>query len=83
MLPTSISFPAHEMVLPGTHDQVKLAVEYAHRRGLRIALDLDIRLARAAFQARHPDQLQRMLRLRSFASPLAAAGSIQIEPVDR
>ena len=80
MLTTSIRSPAHEMVLPGTHDQVKQAVEYAHHRGLRIALDLDIRLARAAFQTLHPDQQQWMLRLRSFALPLTTAGSTQIEP---
>jgi hypothetical protein len=79
MLTTSIRSPAHEMVLPGTHDQVKQAVEYAHHRGLRIALDLDIRLARAAFQARHPDQQQWMLRLRSFTLPLTTASAIQIE----
>jgi hypothetical protein len=80
MLTTSIRSPEHEIVLPGTHDQVKRAVEYAHRRGIQIALDLDIRLARAAFQVRHPDQQQWMLCLRSFALPLASAGRIEIEP---
>jgi hypothetical protein len=79
MLTTSIRSPAHEVVLPGTHDQVKLAVEYAHRRGIRIALDLDIRVARRAFQQRHPDQQQWMLRLRSFALPVAPDVRLQIE----
>ena len=80
MLTTSIRSPAHEMVLPGMHDQVKQAVDYAHGRGIQIALDLDIRLARRAFQARYPDQQQWMLRLRSLALPPASGDGIQIEP---
>lgn len=78
LLTTSIR--AREIVLPGTHDQVKRAVEYAHKRGIQIALDMDIRLARAAFHARYPDQQQWMLRLRTFALPLTAGNPIQIEP---
>lgn len=79
MLTTSIRSPAHEMVLPDTHDQVKRAVAYAHLRGIQIALDLDIRLSRAAFQASHPNQQQWMLRFRSFALPLSI-DRIHIEP---
>jgi len=79
MLTTSIRSPEHEMILPGTRDQVKRAVEYAHQRGLRIALDLDIRLARGAFHQRHPEQQQWMLRLRSFPLPLGSGGRAQID----
>jgi hypothetical protein len=78
LLTSSIRSPQNEMILTGTHDQVKRAVEYAHQRGLRVSLDLDIRLARRAFQARYPDQQQWMLRLRPFALPLPPAG-VQIE----
>lgn len=55
-----------EITDPLVHDQVKQAVAYAHKLGLQIFFDLDIRLARSAFFSEHPDQQQWMLRVRSF-----------------
>jgi hypothetical protein len=79
MLTTAVR--SQEIVLPATHDQLKRAVEYAHKRRLQIALELDIRDARGAFQTRYPEQQQWMLRLRSFALPLSPAGRIQVASV--
>ncbi len=63
LLTTSSRVPSREMTDPATHDQVKRAVEYAHSRGLKVALDLDVRLARGTFRKLYPDQQQWMLRI--------------------
>lgn len=67
----------HELTLPEAHDHVKRAVEYAHSRGMRLALDLDIRRARGAFLDQYPAEQQWMLRIRSF--PLPGNGSLRAE----
>jgi len=43
--------------------QLKRAAEYAQEKGIRMTVDLDIRLARRAFAAEYPDELQEMLIL--------------------
>jgi hypothetical protein len=53
-----------EVVDPVQHDQMDKAVRYARSRGLRVALEVDIRLARQAFRAAYPDELQEELVLR-------------------
>jgi hypothetical protein len=63
LLTTSLRTPSREIAAPDTHDQVKRAVLYAHSRGLRVAFDLDVRLARGTFRKLHPDQQQWMLRI--------------------
>ncbi|MEE9462348.1 MAG: hypothetical protein V3V53_10985 [Bacteroidales bacterium] len=45
------------------YQQLKRAAEYAREKGIRMTVDLDIRLARRAFEAKYPDQLQEMLIL--------------------
>ena len=75
MLATSLRAPRHQITDPETHDQIKRAADYAHRRGLKIAMDLDVRLARGAFRRRFPDQQQWMLRIRAF--PFAPSGPTQ------
>lgn len=72
MLATSLRAPRHEITDPETHSKIKRAVEYAHQRGLKVAMDLDVRLARGAFRKRYPDQQQWMLRIRAF--PFAPSG---------
>jgi hypothetical protein len=74
LMTTSLRSPRHEITLPGTHDQVKRAVEYAHQRGLRVALDLDVRLARGTFLKQHPGEQQWMLRVRE------GRGAVSVEP---
>lgn len=53
-----------EVVDPQAHQQADKAVRYAATRGLKVALELDIRLARQAFRAKHPDEQQEELTLR-------------------
>ncbi len=45
------------------YNQLKQAAEYARQKGIKMTVDLDIRLARRAFQAKYPDELQEMLIL--------------------
>jgi hypothetical protein len=63
LLTTSMRVPSREITAPDTHDQIKRGVLYAHSRGLRVAFDLDVRLARGTFRKLHPDQQQWMLRI--------------------
>lgn len=67
----------NEITTPEAHAHVKRVVEYAHSRGIRLAVDLDIRRARIAFHEQYPDQQQWMLRIRSF--PLQAPGPVRAE----
>lgn len=67
LLTTSFRVSQHEVTGPGFHDLAKAAVAYARERGLRVALDLDVRLAREAFRSQYPDEQQEMLRLRTVA----------------
>jgi hypothetical protein len=65
LLTTSLRVPKREVTDPEVHDQVKEAVAYARECGIDIALDLDLRLARAKFRELYPDEQQEMLRLRT------------------
>ena len=67
LLTTSFRVNHREITETAFHDQVKAAVAYARERGLKIALDLDVRLAREAFRSQYPDELQEMLRLRTVS----------------
>ncbi len=75
LLTTSFRVNRREVSEPAFHDQVKAAVAYARERGLKIALDLDLRLAREAFRNQYPDEQQEMLRLRTV--PLEASGEVE------
>lgn len=63
LLTTSIRMEGQEVTNNHVHNQVEMAVRYARQKGIHIALDLDIRLARRAFEAKYPDELQELLRL--------------------
>jgi|GEM_PF-557246 len=75
LLTTSFRVNQHEMTEPAFHDQVKAAVAYAKERGVKIALDLDVRLTREAFRNLYPDEQQEMLRLRTV--PLKDTGDVE------
>jgi len=64
MLMTSIRALKKEVTDADVRAQVKAAAEYAATMGIKIVMDIDVRLARAAFQKAYPDELQEMLRLR-------------------
>ncbi len=63
LLTTSIRYPV-EVTDSSVHDQIRRAAEYARQRGLALVMDLDVRLARQAFQEAHPEELQEIVRLR-------------------
>ena len=64
LLTTSIRAPKKEVTDIEVHDQIKSAANYAQEHGVPIVMDLDVRLARRAFEAKYPDELQEMLILR-------------------
>lgn len=66
LLTTSIRHGV-EVTQPEVHDQLKRAAVYARAHGLGMVLDLDVRLARQAFMARHPGEMQELARLREVA----------------
>ena len=75
LLTTSQRVPK-EITDADVHERFKEAAAYARRRGLALVLDLDVRLARAAFQKAYPDELQELLRIRE--ADLAAAGETRV-----
>jgi hypothetical protein len=66
LLTTSIRHPV-EVTEPRVHDQIRAAALYARQRGMDIVMDLDVRLARRAFQEKYPDELQEIVRLREVS----------------
>ncbi|HUT32564.1 MAG TPA: hypothetical protein VNE39_03705 [Planctomycetota bacterium] len=66
VITTTIRAPLKELTDEDVYKQIKEGTAYARSLGIRIAFDLDVRLARRAFQKAHPDELQEMLRLREF-----------------
>ena len=66
LLTTSCRLPGREVTTPGVHDQLREAIAYAKRCGMDVAFELDVRLAREAFQKAYPDELQEVLRLRTI-----------------
>ena len=76
LLTASLRVAGHEVTDASTHDQIRRATEYAERRGTRLVMDLDVRLARQAFRRAYPDELQEMLRIREVE--LAATGEVHL-----
>jgi hypothetical protein len=64
LLTTSFRIPEREITEAGFHQQVKAAAAYARKKGMSLVVDLDVRLARRAFQEAYPDELQEMVMLR-------------------
>jgi len=56
--------PQKEVADVDVQERFKAGVAYARQHGLDVAMSLDVRQARAAFQKAYPDELQEMLRLR-------------------
>lgn len=78
LLTTSLRAPNAEITRPEVHERLKQATEYAQELGLGIVLDLDVRLARRAFQERYPQELQEMLRLREVALDASEPAELRI-----
>jgi len=74
VLTTTIRAPGKFVTDAAVREQIRRATEYAAQFGIKIAMDLDIRLAREAFREANPDELQEMLRLREVA--LKSSGQV-------
>jgi hypothetical protein len=81
LLTTTIRYPV-EVTDPKVHDQIKAAVAYARARGMGIVMDLDVRLARQAFQDRYPDEMQEIVRLREVALKESGEASLAVEAIN-
>lgn len=77
ILTTSLRIPHGELTDDHIHDTLRAATEYAAERGIGIALDLDVRLAREAYRQRYPEEMQEMLRLREI--PVNPEGDTVLE----
>ncbi|HNX54014.1 MAG TPA: hypothetical protein PKO30_00410 [Prolixibacteraceae bacterium] len=59
-----LRFANNEVTDTIVQKQVKLAAEYGVSQNVLLTPDLDVRSARRAFQRKHPNELQQMLRLK-------------------
>lgn len=66
LLTTSLRVPLKELTDPEVHKPIQAAAVYAQSQGTPIVMDLDVRLARRAFQKLYPDELQQMLLLQEI-----------------
>ena len=77
LLTTSLRIPRKELLEDDTHAQIKAAALYAQQCGIPMVLDLDVRLARQAFQREYPGELQEQLILREV--DLSSSGPVEVE----
>ncbi|MCX5759449.1 MAG: hypothetical protein NTU83_13275, partial [Candidatus Hydrogenedentes bacterium] len=77
LLTTSLRISQGELTDDVIHDNIVDASEYARQFGIGVVMDLDVRLAREAFQRAYPNELQEMLRIREM--PRAAEGDTFLE----
>ncbi len=71
-----------EVVEPKVHAQADKAVRYAAAAGLKVALEVDIRLARQAFRASYPDEEQEELVLKMAEFPKDGPAEVAFQGVD-
>jgi hypothetical protein len=62
-----LRFPEKEVMDEEVYRQVKLAANYAVKKGVGLVPDLDVRSARRAFMKKYPGEQQEMLRLKEIA----------------
>ena len=79
LLTASLRAPNAEITRPEVREGIAQAVAYARELGLGVVMDLDVRLARRAFQDRYPEELQEMLRLRELGPDAPAGAELRIE----
>ena len=82
LLPSSLRISKGEITDPQIRDQIGKAVRYADRLGLRIAFDLDVRLARRAFHARYPNEQQEELVLKTVKLPATGMATVTFQGRD-
>ena len=81
LLTTSIRHPV-EVTDPKVHDQIKAAAAYARRHDMALVMDLDVRLARGAFQHQYPGEMQEIVRLRETTLNGTGEVSLAVEPLN-
>ena len=77
LLATTLRAPGRLVTDAVVREQIAKATEFAARSSIRIAMDLDVRLAREAFAKAYPDELQERLRTSEIA--LKAAGEVTVK----
>jgi hypothetical protein len=80
ILTTSLRLSEGELTDDFVHDAIREGSEYASKFGIKVAMDLDIRLARAAFFKNYPNEAQEMLRLIEAPRVLDGDTFIESEP---
>lgn len=79
-LTTSLRLSTGELTDDYIHAAITDLSAYANSLGIGIVMDLDLRLAREAFQARYPDELQEMLRVREVSRADDTPTLIELHP---
>ncbi|MFB3789633.1 MAG: hypothetical protein ACE15F_25040 [bacterium] len=77
LLTTSLRAPLKELMDDDTHRQIQAAAVYARKLGIHLVMDLDVRLARGAFQRDYPGELQEQLIYHEV--DLSSNGDVEIE----
>ena len=65
-----------ELTDDDVYRHVKKAAAYARQKGMRMAMNLDVRLARSVFHKRYPGEMQEVIRLAEV--PLADSGTVPV-----
>ncbi len=63
LIALSMRIKGHAVAESDTKELVRKFIDYAQSKGIGVAFDLDPRLARKEFQRRHPDEMQKVIRL--------------------
>ena len=66
LISASVRQFGRETTSDAVHKQMKLAAEYAAKKGISLVADLDVRTARRAFESQYPDELQEMVLLKEI-----------------
>jgi hypothetical protein len=82
LLSTAARISKGEIVEPQVFEQMRKAVGYARALGLGIALEVDVRVARAAFRARYPDEQQEELVLKTVELSASSPTVVTFEGKD-
>ena len=82
LLSTTLRVSKGEVTDPFVRDRIGEAVRYANALGLKVAFDLDVRLARRAFRERYPDELQEELVLKTVEVPPGGAANVVFQGRD-
>lgn len=82
LLSTSLRVSKGELLDPPIREQIAHAMRLADKLGLKIAFDLDVRLARRAFRARFPDEQQEELVLKLVELPSNGTAAVTFEGSD-